>query len=115
MSSYSDFLVGWGSFSSEHKKPEGFRTFVLVDDYTLFDLKSKLTPHVLPRRDDRYTILTIWHNQAYGGEIYCKGGVVCPTVEQLPVVFCLEHGKPTGTYLLNATVETATCFVLDQI
>jgi hypothetical protein len=108
------FLVGWGSFDEQHKKPDGFKTFILVDDYTMFDLHSKLTEHVVPRRDEVFTILSVWHNQAYGGPIYLKGGIVCPTVSQLPALFCLEHGKPTGTYILNATVETAADFILSQ-
>ena len=109
--SYPEFLVGWGSFDAKYAKPDGFKTFILVDDYTMFDLHSRLD---IPQRDDVFVLLTVHHNQAYGGPIYLKGGVVCPTIQQLPVLFCLEHGRPTGTYLLNATVETGTEFILSQ-
>ena len=108
---YPEFLVGWGSFDEEYAKPDGFKTFILVDDYTMFDWHSKLD---IPQRDDVFVLLTVFHNQAYGGPIYLKGGIVCPTIQQLPALFCLEHGRPTGTYLLNATVETGTKFILSQ-
>ena len=108
---YPEFLVGWGSFDEKYAKPDGFKTFILVDDYTMFALSSRLD---VPPRDDVFALLTVFHNLAYGGPIYLKGGVVCPTIKQLPVLFCLEHGKPTGTYLLNATVETAADFILSQ-
>ena len=108
---HPEFLVGWGSFDEHYAKPDGFKTFILVDDYTMFDLHSNLK---ISQNDDVFVLLTVFHNQAYVGPIYLKGGIVCPTIQQLPVLFCLEHGKPTGTYLLNATVETATDFILSQ-
>jgi hypothetical protein len=113
MPNYPEFLVGWGSFDSSYKKPDGKKTFILVDDYTMFDLHSQLDS--ISEKDNNFTCLTVFHNQAYGGPIYLKGGVVCPTIQQLPVLFCLEHGKPTGTYLLNATFETAKEFILSQL
>ena len=108
---YPEFLVGWGSFHEKYARPDGFKTFILVDDYTMFDLHSNLK---ISQNDDVFVLLTVFHNHAYGGPIYLKGGIVCPTIQQLPVLFCLEHGKPTGTYLLNATVETGTEFILSQ-
>lgn len=111
---YPEFLVGWGSFHELYKKPEGFLTFILVDDYTMSGLNDELTAEFLPRKEDVFEILTAFDNIA-SNELYAKAGVVRPAISQIPVVFCVTHGKPTGTYILNATAESAKEFVLTQV
>lgn len=108
-----EFLVGWGSFQEDMKRKAGFRHFIVVDDYTVGGIFDDL--QALHEKSESFALLNIMWPQAYGGVIYCKGGVVCPAFEQLPVVFCIEHGKLTGTYLCNATVETATDFVREML
>lgn len=112
------FLVGYGSMSDSVKKPNGHKTFIVVDDYAASESESfraiwdeMLFVHNLKSPGDGVTLLNVMHSQAYDGPIWAKGGIVCPAYEMLPVVFCIEHGKQTGEYITNATAKEAADFV----
>jgi hypothetical protein len=108
-----EFLIGWGSFEGSVKGlVNGDKTFVVVHDYTSKNLWDDLWPTVseLMLRPNR-EFLCIHEPLANNGKIYMKAGVPCIRYEQLPAIFCLEHGKDVGLCILNATSDQAIEFI----
>ena len=112
MKAAREFLVGYGSMSDSVKKPDGHKTFIVVDDYTggpIWD--EMILTHGLKEDIEGVTLLNVMYPLALGGGLWQKGGIVCPAYEVLPVVFCIEHGKQVGSYITNASAEEASDFV----
>jgi len=110
------FLVGWGSFSAdEHRRPIGEKTIIVVDDYTSIGLYDQLFEWLKGANKPNWNFLVIHEPLANHGKIYLQGGVPCPRYNQLPVVYCLEHGSDTGKYLLRATKEEAISFITREV
>ncbi len=122
----SEFPIGWATFASELRMPEGFIHFVVVDDYTSHSLWDELVP-ALPQIGSRpagatwehqhpdlpegsWAFLHAIHNMASDG-LYAKGGITKPTFEQLPAVYAIQHGQSVGHYVLNANIGIAVEFI----
>jgi hypothetical protein len=108
----SEFLVGWGSFDDDSPGSRNIqKTFVIIHDYTSKNLWDVLQSTVDRAARPGLRFHCIHEPLADGGKIYMKGGVPCLRYDQLPAVFCLEHGKDTGLYILNASREQAVQFI----
>lgn len=124
------FPVGWGSFSKDLRKQDGFVDFVVVDDYTDYCLWDKLLyggverigskPEGLPSDFGKdlpagnWRMLNAMHTMATDG-VYAQAGITKPTFEQLPAVYCIVHGKTIGRCIFNAQVEKAVEFMKEQL
>ena len=110
------FLVGWGSFSADqHRRPDGEKTIIIVDDYTSIGLYDQLFEWSNGADKPNWNLLAILEPLANHSKIYLQGGVPCPRYDQLPVVYCLEYGNDTGKYLLRATKEEAISFITREV
>ena len=113
----SPFLVGWGSFSKNLTRNNGFKTFFVVDDYTSIGFWNLLYPRLSelpPMRGLEWDVHVICEPIA-ADSLYRDCGCVRPRFDQQPVIYCVEHGKDVGRYILKATVDEARAFMALEI
>lgn len=111
------FLVGWGSFAENIQRPNGFKTFFVVDDYTSIGLWNLLGPRISelpPTMGLKWDVHLICEPIA-ADSLYRDCGCVRPRFDQQPVIYCVEHGEDVGRYILKATVDEALAFMASEI
>jgi hypothetical protein len=111
------FLVGWGSFAENIQRPNGFKTFFVVDDYTSIGFWNLLGPRLSelpPTMGLKWDVHLICEPIA-ADSLYRDCGCVRPRFDQQPVIYCVEHGKDVGRYILKATVDEALVFMASEI
>jgi hypothetical protein len=110
------FLVGWESFGKSLQRKNGFKTFIVVDDYTSIDLWNRLCPRLdgLPPREENWDVHIIVEPIA-ADNIYINCGCVRPRYDQQPVIYCIEQGQDVGRYILRATVDEALAFMESEL
>ncbi len=127
------FPIRWETFQEDLHREHGFVDFLIVDDFTSYnlwdDLLAKGIARVGIRPEGFATNESSTGNDLPAGkwrmlhamrslasdELYARGGVTKPCSTKLPAVYCLVHGEPTGTCIFNVRLDTAVEFIKGKI
>jgi hypothetical protein len=123
------FPIRWETFQEDLHKERGFVDFLIVDDFTSYNLWDDILENGIARlgirpegyscgdgspADDlpegKWRMLHAMRPLA-ADELYARAGVTKPCSTKLPAVYCLVHGEETGTCLYNVHLETALEFI----
>lgn len=125
----NEFPVGWSTFQEDLRLPNGHITIVVVDDYTSYCLWDELFYGLqaigskpigwtdkaaadLP--EGKWNMVNAKHSMG-SDALYGKAGITKPTFEQLPAVYAITHGSPTGRYVLQVHKDAAVEFIKTQL
>lgn len=127
------FPIRWETFQEDLHREHGFVDFLIVDDFTSYNLWDDLLAKGITRlgiRPEGYThpegVATNdlpegkWRmlhamRPLAADELYARAGVIKPCSTKLPAVYCLVHGQATGACVFNVHLDSAVEFIKEKI
>lgn len=127
------FQVRWETFQDDLLRERGFVDFLIVDDFTSYNLwdvllsegilrlglrpEGYMTSDTAPMNalpEGRWRMLHAMRPLA-ADELYARAGVTKPCPTKLPAVYCLVHGQLTGACVFNVSLDSAVNFIRGKI
>lgn len=131
--SEQSFPIRWETFQDDLHKEHGFVDFLIVDDYTSYNLWDDLLEKGIVRlgvrpegystgvgsgaRDlpeGKWRMLHAMRPLA-ADELYARAGVAKPCATKLPAIYCLVHGQAMGSCVFNVHLDTAVDFMQSKL
>lgn len=127
------FPIRWETFQDDLHREHGFVDFLIVDDFTSYNLWDGLLSEGISRLglrpegymtsdgsamnalpEGKWRMLHAMRSLA-ADELYARAGVTKPCATTLPAVYCLVHGEPTGACVFNVNLDSAIDFIRGKI